>query len=189
MRLIFSVVALMALVACQTTVPEEAVETQLAVTEPADTSFETTDDAANPVEPVEPAVVIDNNNPTISDTQDFTALKEKESIESDKARLQAQREKFVEIAPTALPSRTASVNVAAFALQSKNKVGEKVYGRIETQGAGSTAQACRQFRLPDDAQAAFLSRGGPKNDPANLDPDGDGFACDWSPETYRKLLK
>ncbi len=182
MRLLISVLALMALAACQSTVSDTAVDTELAV----DATAAETDAAATGEEIT---VVIDNNNPTISNTQDFAAQKEKESIESDKARLKAQREKFVAIAPTALPTRGKSVNVAEYALKTTNKVGEKLYKRYNPLGGVVASQTCKKYRLPDEAQEAFLSSGGPSRDPGNLDPDGDGFACDWSPETYRKLLK
>jgi len=127
MRLVVSGLMLLALVACETAVPSESisdkspVQTETTVVDPEIEALEGTEQ--NPKEEIK--VVINNNNPTISTTQDFTALKEKETIESDKARLKAQREKFVAIAPTPLPTRTSSVNVAAFALNSKNKLGEK----------------------------------------------------------------
>jgi len=52
----------------------------------------------------------------------------------------------------------------------------------------SSASQCRKFSSADDAQRNFLANGGPQNDPLNLDPDGDGFACQWSPEAYRALV-
>jgi hypothetical protein len=191
MRLVVSVLMLLALVACETNVPSESVSDK----SPTQTETVMVDPDADPVVAAEDAakeenkVVINNDNPTISTTQDFKSLKEQETIESDKARLKAQREKFVTIAPTALPTRSNSANVAAFALQTKNNVGEMLYSRGDELGVVAASQACSRFRLPDDAQASFLRSGGPSGDPGNLDPDGDGFACDWSPETYRKLLK
>ena len=44
-----------------------------------------------------------------------------------------------------------------------------------------------KFKSKDEAQRKFLKDGGPYKDRFNLDPDGDGFACDWDPEIYRKL--
>jgi hypothetical protein len=44
---------------------------------------------------------------------------------------------------------------------------------------------CSDFRTTDLAQDWFLTNGGPDRDRAGLDPDGDGFACNWSPERYR----
>ena len=44
-----------------------------------------------------------------------------------------------------------------------------------------------KFKTKDDAQREFLKSGGPYSDKSNLDPDGDGFACDWDPEVYRGL--
>jgi N-acetyl-anhydromuramyl-L-alanine amidase AmpD len=44
---------------------------------------------------------------------------------------------------------------------------------------------CSDFRTTDLAQDWFLTNGGPDRDRSRLDPDGDGFACNWSPERYR----
>jgi len=199
MRLVLSVALLLALASCTGAPPMEKIDTASAVV--AGTSADpfadpladpATDLAADPLAPdtnPQTQVVIDNNNPEISDTQDFAALTEKETIASDKARLKAQREQFVAIAPTALPTRRAGANVAEYALKSTNKLGEKIYRRSAFSRMGASGRSCSQFKLPDDAQASFLSKGGPQRDPGNLDPDGDGFACDWSPETYRRLVQ
>ena len=40
---------------------------------------------------------------------------------------------------------------------------------------------CQEYSIPEIAQMAFLSLGGPQRDTLLLDPDGDGFACDWVP--------
>ena len=50
-----------------------------------------------------------------------------------------------------------------------------------------SASTCRRFESEDEAQRQFLANGGPQNDRFNLDPDGDGFACKFDPEPYRKL--
>jgi len=190
MRLFLTVLTLIALVACGETVPDDKLAEKTLPETETTVDPSTIDPAATDEETADAVkVVINNDNPTISDTQDFAALKKKESIESDKARLKAQKEKFVAIQPTALPSRKAGVNVAEYALTSKNKVGEKLYKRLNPLGSVMAKRNCERFKLPDDAQAAFLQGGGPARDPGNLDPDGDGFACAWSPETYRKLLQ
>ena len=41
----------------------------------------------------------------------------------------------------------------------------------------------------DVAQEAFLAQGGPQSDRKGLDPDGDGFACDWDPRPFRAALQ
>ena len=188
MRLVLPMIALLALAACETTAPTETLP---AGTEPvpASPSATATSPGATVNETSQIAVAVDANHPSISDTQDFEAVKARETIASDKARLEAQREKFVEIAPAPLPKRPDSVNVAEYALQTTNAVGQRKYFRNVDQRGMPSAQACARYKLPEDAQAAFLRDGGPRQDPGNLDPDGDGFACDWTPDTYRKLVK
>lgn len=44
-------------------------------------------------------------------------------------------------------------------------------------------QACGRFYTDQAAQEAFIRAGGPEKDPAGLDPDGDGYACNYRPET------
>ena len=81
--------------------------------------------------------------------------------------------------------RTMSVNLAVFARSVSNNVGEKVYYRnflgIEN------SSGCKKFSDKNAAQIFFLKNGGPKNDFHNIDVDGDGFACKWDPEIYRKI--
>ncbi|MCP5071889.1 MAG: hypothetical protein GY947_01175 [Rhodobacteraceae bacterium] len=121
----------------------------------------------------------------ISDNQDFGRLKERETIESDAAKLAALKADYKTVDPKAVPRRGNSVNLAAYALQQKNAVGERVYSRFSV-GLSN----CRKYRSnPDAAQRAFLNAGGPAKDSLNLDPDGDGFACTWNPDTYRRLLQ
>ncbi|MDC3090300.1 hypothetical protein OA340_00185 [Paracoccaceae bacterium] len=78
-----------------------------------------------------------------------------------------------------------SVNLALFARNVSNKVGEKIYFR-NFLGTGVNS-ACKKFLNKNAAQIFFLKNGGPKNDYHNIDPDGDGFACKWNPEIYRKI--
>jgi len=204
MRLLFSILALFALAACDATPPNDVASMAInpALTGPsASTAVEpqtTTAAITSPATPPAKAdastdatsnVVINTNNPTISDTQNFEAVTKKESIKSDKARLEAQRKKFIEIMPTALPTRGKSVNVAAYALNTTNVVGERKFNRSVGRGSPPNAQSCSRFNLPSDAQAAFLRDGGPRSDPGNLDPDGDGFACAWTPDALRKLVR
>ena len=191
MRLIFTLLALSTLAACNHDVLNDGpVEEQPPVSEEVVAEV-LLDEDGNPIEQEEAKiVVIDNNNPEISNTQDFTATSENLSIEDDKALLKAQRDKFQVIEPTALPSRGGnSANIVAFALQTKNAVGEKIYTRVNPLGASLALRNCQKYRSADDAQLAFLQAGGPKRDSRNLDPDGDGFACAWSPEPYRKIVK
>ncbi|WGI22989.1 hypothetical protein [Amylibacter sp. IMCC11727] len=125
-------------------------------------------------------------NAEISRTQDFKVVTEKETIASDAAKLAALKESYTVIEPEALPTRKGSrVNLAAYALSQKHAVGTKKFRRFSL---GSTG--CSRYRKdPDAAQIAFLEAGGPAKDRKRLDGDGDGFACDWNPETYRSLLQ
>ena len=78
-----------------------------------------------------------------------------------------------------------SINLAIFARSVSNKIGEKVYFRnyLNT----SVQAGCKNFISKNAAQIFFLQNGGPKNDYYNVDLDGDGFACKWDPEIYRKI--
>lgn len=191
MRTVLTFLAVLALTACNHVTPDDgAVVEKMEINDEVATldGEETAGDDAVKQEEAKVAV-INNNNPDISNTQDFGATSENLTIEDDKALLKAQRDKFKVIEPTALPQRTGkSESVVAFALKSKNAVGEKIYSRVNPLGASLAKRNCQKFRSPDDAQLAFLRSGGPKRDGKNLDPDGDGFACSWSPDNYRKLL-
>jgi len=100
--------------------------------------------------------------------------------------LAAARDQLVVVQPGPLPSHPEGVNIALFAQQSTNAVGERVYSR--TAGARVTSVGnCGRFRDADAAQRAFLAGGGPERDRYGVDPDGDGFACSWNPAPYRAL--
>ncbi len=121
----------------------------------------------------------------ISQTQDFSVITERESIESDAAKLRALASEYEVIQPEPLPERTTDVNLAAYAVNQTNQVGNKIYIR-----RGNAQTTCFRYnRDPDEAQRVFLASGGPRLDPRNLDPDGDGFACKWTPDTYRRLVE
>lgn len=126
----------------------------------------------------------------ISDEQNFEAVAERETIESDRARLERLRAQRVTVAPTALPTRSGEVgpNIVAYALNTRNRVGEPVYTRLNPFRQGASERNCAAFAGPDQAQIEFLRRGGPKRDPRSLDPDGDGFACGWNPAPFRAAL-
>jgi hypothetical protein len=126
----------------------------------------------------------------ISDEQNFEAVAERETIESDRARLEQLRAQRVTVAPTALPTRTGEVgpNIVAYALNSRNRVGEQIYSRLNPFRDSASERNCAAYAGPDQAQIDFLRRGGPERDPRSLDPDGDGFACDWNPAPFRAAL-
>lgn len=101
--------------------------------------------------------------------------------------LAAAREQLVIVTPGETVPEVRGVNVALFASQTTHAVGEKRYSR--SINPFRSRGRCARYPSPDAAQRAFLAEGGPERDPLNLDPDGDGFACGWDPEPYRRLVQ
>ncbi|WP_166418410.1 excalibur calcium-binding domain-containing protein [Cochlodiniinecator piscidefendens] len=128
-------------------------------------------------------------SPSISDEQEFSAVSGRETIESDAARIQANRDRFQQIEPTALPSLSegAGPNIVQYALSTSNQVGEALYSRFGLFATNRFNRNCAQFTSQDLAQEAFLANGGPEKDRQGLDPDGDGFACYWDPAPFRAV--
>lgn len=60
-------------------------------------------------------------------------------------------------------------------------VGTKRFTRSETgSNSGSASDRdCDSFSSSAAAQQFFINAGGPRNDPHDLDRDGDGYACEW----------
>ena len=139
---------------------------------------------ASPSNPAPVAV----DNAGISDENDFGAVSGRQSIESDKARIAANRAQYAIVQPTALPSRAggSQPNVVAYALEAKHPLGTQVHRRRGFATAAKTQRNCAGYNSADDAQLEFLTRGGPDKDRLALDPDGDGYACSWNPTKYRK---
>jgi len=131
----------------------------------------------------------DPNHTRISDEQDFDAVANRQSIESDKERLARQRAAYQVIEPTAVPTRTggSGQNIVAYALSSTHPLGQKVYRRNLLGGSAKFERNCAKFASEDLAQEAFLAAGGPDRDKSGLDPDGDGYACRWDPTPFRNL--
>ncbi len=123
----------------------------------------------------------------ISDEQDFGAVSERESIESDAERLRRMQEQRVEVAPTAVPERPDSTgpNIIQYALSTSHPVGQQMYRRMNLAAGARHERNCLSYRSDDLAQEAFLRMGGPGRDRQALDPDGDGYACGWDPTVYR----
>lgn len=123
----------------------------------------------------------------ISDEQDFGAVASRETIQSDKARIEANRAQYQQIQPKELPQRvdTDATRLIQYALSAPNRRGETVYPRSKM-ALVSSERACARYRTPEAAQLAFLDAGGPQRDGKNLDPDGDGFACAWDPTPFQK---
>ena len=124
------------------------------------------------------AVITDNS---------FASVTQRESIESDAERLAALSRERVVVEAEPLPTPTTSANLAAFARATQHRIGQRVYPRGSSRSTSAAARTCRSYGNSDEAQRAFLAAGGPDKDALNLDPDGDGFVCGWSPEPFRAL--
>lgn len=126
------------------------------------------------------------SNTGISDEQDFQAVSARETIESDKARIDANKAQYEQIQPTALPERTDEETAAViqYVLTATNAKGQSIYGRRAV-SEEKYQKACQNYITGVAAQAAFLKAGGPDRDPKRLDPDGDGYACDFDPTPFR----
>ncbi len=127
------------------------------------------------------------NHAGISDENDFSAVSSRESIESDKQRIERNKANYQVVQPTALPQRTGDTGVSEivqYAIAAQNRLGEPVYERSGS--PEKQARNCAKYATAEDAQAAFLKAGGPKRDPKGLDSDGDGFACAWDPTPFQK---
>ncbi len=131
-----------------------------------------------------------SSNAGISDENDFAAVGSRRSIEDDAARKAQNSANYQLIQPTAVPARTNSgPNIVAFALSTTHAVGTQAYGRIGLTSKTRHAKACAKYPSSNEAQSAFLAKGGPKNDRLGLDPDGDGYACGWNPAPFRKAAR
>lgn len=127
----------------------------------------------------------------ISAENDFSAVSSERSIEEDAALVAANKEAYVTIQPTALPSRPTSDagTIVEFALSTTNTVGQALYSRLIPGAKSRAARNCAKYPSPDLAQEYFLKNGGPERNPQGLDPDGDGFACSWDPAPFRLAAK
>ncbi|MDA7964710.1 hypothetical protein [Ruegeria sp.] len=130
------------------------------------------------------------NNTAISDEQDFAAVSNRRSIESDAARIEQNRQTYEVVAPTAVPQRgtDGQPNIVQYALSTTNPVGTQLYSRSGFNLQAKAQRNCGQYASPDQAQIAFLSNGGPQRDRKGLDPDGDGYACGWDPSPFRNAI-
>lgn len=130
-------------------------------------------------------------NPTISDENDFQAVSARETIESDKARIERNRAQYQVDQPAPLPERSGNVGgapIVQFALSTSHPVGTQMYARSGLR-LKSPEAACAGYTSADQAQEEFLASGGPDRDRKGLDPDGDGYACSWNPAPFRAALQ
>ncbi len=182
MRYLLGVFALLALAACAPAIPDSAAH----LPAPAEVQTEALADTQTP-----PATTSTSGAPAdavISDEQDFTAVAQRETIESDAARIAANRARYEIVEPTDLPARPENSMslVVEFALATTNPKGQPLYRRSKLFAERRFERACGKYSSSDMAQEAFLLRGGPKRDPMGMDPDGDGFACYWDPTPFRQ---
>ncbi len=171
-----------------------AVTAALGASAPATPMATPADPLASPAETVETVSnIAPNSGDGLASDSGVLVLAEQSQAEqlrlrtADAEALAAAAAQRVVIQPGQMPEVVAGVNIITYARESTNAVGERIYRRPTIRRSISASQ-CRKFSSPDDAQRNFLANGGPQDDPLNLDPDGDGFACRWSPETYRALV-
>ncbi len=126
-------------------------------------------------------------NGEISNSQDFQVVKANETIASDAAKLEELKSNYEIVQPGAAPKRGSDLNLAKYALAQSNPVGNKIYTRFPL-GGKRAKRKCAAYGSNDEAQTEFLKSGGPQKDRRGIDPDGDGYACGWSPDVYRALL-
>jgi hypothetical protein len=118
----------------------------------------------------------------------YTIEQQKIDARIAERQLAEARDQLVVVRPGDLPRTVApEVNITLFAQQTRNEVGEQLYDRPFISNRLQARSTCRRFSNDDEAQRAFLANGGPQTDRYNLDPDGDGFACDWNPAPFRRL--
>ena len=124
----------------------------------------------------------------ISQENDFEEVSELRSIETDAAAIARNRAQYVVIQPTELPRRSGDggPNIVEYALRTTNPKGVSLYRRSSL-NFQNHARNCAEYPSADQAQIDFLARGGPQRDRRGLDPDGDGFACDWDPRPFRSV--
>ena len=82
-----------------------------------------------------------------------------------------------------LGTRSQSIDLREYARSQRHLVGESKYLRNPTRYRDGGN--CARYSVPEVAQIAFLSEGGPQRDKLLLDRDGDGFACGWTPDMAR----
>ncbi|MEM7731448.1 MAG: hypothetical protein AAF280_01545 [Pseudomonadota bacterium] len=123
----------------------------------------------------------------ISIENDFNAVDNARSIESDAALIERNRAQYQVIQPTAVPDRVTDTrpNIVAYALSTSHPVGTQIYNRVGINKQARFERNCAELGSPDRAQMDFLANGGPARDRKGLDPDGDGYACSWNPAPFR----
>jgi len=126
----------------------------------------------------------------MSEETNFDAVSGERSIESDAALIARNRAQYQVVQPQALPQRSgnATPNIVQYALESTHPIGTQVFRRPGLNKDTRYQRACAKYASPDQAQIAFLSKGGPQRDRLGVDPDGDGYACGWDPRPFRNAI-
>jgi hypothetical protein len=126
----------------------------------------------------------------ISDENDFAAVAARETIQSDAERIAQNRAQYQVVQPGALPQRSGDTgpNIVDYALATTHAPGTQLHKRSSLR-ANRAAAICAKYGSSDQAQEAFLAKGGPDRDRLGVDPDGDGFACGWDPRSFRTALR
>jgi len=78
-----------------------------------------------------------------------------------------------------LKKRNKTLDLRDYSATQMHSAGENIYNRLTFRYSEGTN--CNEYSVPEIAQMAFLSAGGPRRDTLLLDSDGDGFACAWVP--------
>jgi hypothetical protein len=155
-------------------------------------------DAAAANSGVEPVNASPSNPPPavenaagISQENNFDAVGAERSIAEDAARIANNRAQYQVVQPEAIGSRPSDVgpNIVDYALSTKHAVGTPVYRRMGINATSKFERNCAQYPSADQAQLDFLRRGGPERDRQGLDPDGDGYACNWDPRPFRNAVR
>ncbi len=127
---------------------------------------------------------IDRNADSIN-LAEYSQEQQKIDRENAARELALARSQLIVVSPDQVDGGSRSNALQQFARSTTHNVGEKKYRRGLFSDAEATLANCGNYRSADDAQRAFLAAGGPATDGQNLDPDGDGFACRWSPLPFR----
>ena len=125
----------------------------------------------------------------ISNAQDFDDVSVRMSIRSDAEHLKQLKSERVVFLPLPLPEAPEAGGVAEYALITDHPRGTPVHDRLTFGSTQFLAAKCSRYFDAHEAQRAFLSSGGPGRDRMGLDPDGDGYACNWDPGLFRSMLR
>ncbi|MFN3208133.1 MAG: hypothetical protein ACE369_03875 [Roseovarius sp.] len=127
----------------------------------------------------------------ISNENNFDAVGNARTIQDDAELIAQNRAQYQVVQPGALPERTgnAGPNIVQYALETSHARGQQLYTRVGINKQAKFQRNCAKYASADQAQSDFLAQGGPRRDRLGLDPDGDGFACNWDPRPFRAAVQ